>query len=79
MCTVFAHNGGGFWELNPFAGELIHSMSMISTFKITLTIGAAFLLITTRKHRPAQIASWWAGVLYTFLIIRWVTFNSMFM
>jgi hypothetical protein len=79
LCTLIANDAGGLWELNPFAQNLVDHTPMILTFKIALTIGAAMLLLLTRRHRLAQIGSWWAGVLYTVLIVRWATFNSMFM
>lgn len=78
-CTVFASTVGGLWELNPFAGSIINENSGIVVFKLGLTVGAAILLLVTRRHRLAQVGSWWAGVLYTVLILRWTTFNSMFL
>lgn len=79
ICTLCAHNVGGLWELNPFASTLVGYTSLIATFKIALTIGAGTLLLAARRNKLAQIGSWWAGVLYTVLIIRWATFNSMFL
>ena len=79
LCTLLAANAGVLWELNPFAYRLIDDTALIVTFKIALTVGAASLLLLARRHRLAHIGSWWAGVLYTVLIIRWATFNSMFM
>jgi hypothetical protein len=76
-CTLFAHGVGGLWELNPFVGHAMEQTSMVVTFKIALTVSAALLLLATRCHRLAQIGSWWASVLYTVLILRWITFNSM--
>lgn len=76
ICTVFANGAGGLWEINPFAGDLIQHGPSIVAFKLTLTIGAAALLLVTRCHRLAQIGSYWFGVLYTVLILRWITFNS---
>lgn len=76
ICTIFANGAGGLWEINPFAGELIQHGPSIVAFKLTLTIGAAVLFVVTRCHRLAQIGSYWFGVLYTVLILRWITFNS---
>ena len=76
ICTVFANGAGGLWEINPFAGDLIQHGPSIVAFKLSLTIGAAVLLLVTRCHRLAQIGSYWFGVLYTVLILRWITFNS---
>jgi len=78
-CTVFASNVGGLWELNPFAGSIINQKSGIVVFKLGMTAGAAILLLVTRRYRLAQVGSWWIGVLYTVLILRWTTFNSMFL
>ena len=79
LCTLLAANAGVLWELNPFAYKLIDDTALIVTFKIALTVGAASLLLLARRHRLAHIGSWWVGVLYTVLIIRWATFNSMFL
>jgi hypothetical protein len=79
LCTLFASSAGGLWELNPLAGEVVDNMAMIVTFKIALTVGAAILLLVMRHHRLAQIGSWWASVLYTVLMVRWATFNSVLM
>jgi hypothetical protein len=70
---------GGLWELNPFASPIIHDNYGIIAFKLSLTFGAAVLFLVARRHRLAQVGSWWAGVLYTVLILRWATFNTMFM
>jgi len=79
VCTLFANSAGGLWELNPFARELVDNMAMIVMFKMALTVGAAMLLLVMRHHRLAQIGSWWASVLYTVLMVRWATFNSVLM
>jgi len=79
VCTLFAHGVGGLWELNPFAGRLMQDAPMIVMFKLSLTAGAAILFLLTRHHRLTQIGSWWAGVVYTVLILRWTTFNSIFL
>ena len=78
-CTLFAHNAGGLWELNPFVSPIIQQNSVVVVFKLCMTVGAAILLLVTRRHRLTQIGSWWAGVLYTVLILRWTMFNSMFL
>jgi len=78
-CTLFAKGGDGFWEMNPFAGQMLDVPPMVICFKLCLTICPAILLIVTRHHRLAQMTSWWGGVLYTVLMLRWVTYNAMFM
>ena len=79
VCTLFAHGVGGLWELNPFAGRLMQDAPMVVMFKLALTAGAAALFLVTRHHRLTQIGSWWIGVVYTVLILRWTTFNSIFL
>lgn len=78
-CTLFAKGIGGFWEMNPFAGYILHVPPLVVCFKLGLTIGPAILLIIARRRWLAQVASWWGGVLYTVLVLRWVTYNAMFM
>jgi len=79
LCTLFADGLGGLWELNPLADSLLSSRISIVVFKVLLTAGACTLLAYARHHRFAQQAAWWSGVLYTMLILRWATFNSVFM
>ena len=79
ICTLYAQGCGGLWEMNPFATQMMDVPAMVVCFKVSLTICPAILLIVTRTHRLAQITSWWGGVLYTVLILRWVTYNGMFM
>jgi hypothetical protein len=79
LCTLIAVSVGSIWELNPFASPIIHQNYQIIVFKLGITIGAVILLLLARRHRLAQIGSWWAGVLYTVLILRWSTFNTMFL
>ena len=79
VCTLFAHGVGGLWELNPFAGRLMQDAPMVVMFKLALTAGAAILFLVTRHHRLTQVGSWWVGVVYTVLILRWTTFNSIFL
>jgi len=79
VCTLFAHGVGGLWELNPFASRLMQDAPMVVMFKLALTAGAAILFLVTRRHRLTQVGSWWIGVVYTVLILRWTTFNSIFL
>jgi len=79
VCTLFAHGVGGLWELNPFASRLMQDVPIVVMFKLALTAGAATLFLVTRHHRLTQIGSWWIGVVYTVLILRWTTFNSIFL
>ena len=79
VCTLFANGVGGLWELNPFASRLMQDASMVVVFKLALTAGAAILFLLTRHRRLTQIGSWWTGVVYTVLILRWTMFNSIFL
>lgn len=78
VCTLFAHAMGGLWELNPFAGSMMDEGLLVILYKAGLTVGAALLLIVARRHRLAQLAAYWTTVLYTVLILRWITYNAMF-
>jgi len=79
VCTLFANGVGGLWELNPFASRLMQDAPMVVMFKLALTAGAAILFLVTRHRRLTQIGSWWTGVVYTVLILRWTMFNSIFL
>jgi len=78
-CTLCAEHVGGLWEVNPFARSLVARDSSVTAFKLTLTLGGGLLLVAARRSRLAQVGSWWIGVLYTVLILRWATYNSVFM
>ena len=77
-CTLFARGSVGFWEMNPFAATMLDVPPRVVCFKLALTICPAILFIVGRRSKLAQIASWWGGVVYTVLILRWVTYNAMF-
>jgi len=78
ICTLYAHGIGGLWELNPFAGSMMDQTAMVVIFKLGLTLGAALLFFVARHLRIAQVGIYWIGVLYTVLILRWITYNAMF-
>ena len=52
--------------------------AMVVVFKLGLTFGAALLFFVARHLRIAQLGIYWMGVLYTVLILRWITYNAMF-
>jgi hypothetical protein len=79
ICTLFASAIGGLWELNPFAGSMMNESILVVLYKAGLTLGAALLLIVARHRRVAQLATYWCTVIYTVLILRWITYNAMFM
>jgi len=37
------------------------------------------MLVVLRRYRLTQLASWWACVLYTVIMLRWATYNSLFL
>lgn len=77
--TLIAQQTGGFLEMNPLGGELIENPGALSAFKIVTLLGACFILVSLRRYRGAQIASWWLCLVCTVLTFRWLTYNSMFM
>jgi len=80
FCTMTPFRAGTLWELNPLAASpAIPKTDVLVAFKASLTILPATLLLALRHYRIAQLASWWACLLYTVLIFRWTAFNSLFL
>jgi len=79
VCTLSANSLGDMWELNPFAAGMVGHVPTVVTFKLAVTAGAAIVFLTARYHRWVQTGSWWIGVVYTVLILRWATYNSLVM
>jgi len=77
VCTLLGRVAAGIWELNPVADSLMTNFSHVVAFKLALTAGAAALFLIARRCRLAQVGSWWIGVVYTVLILRWTTCNSL--
>ncbi|MBN2131957.1 MAG: hypothetical protein JW741_20820 [Sedimentisphaerales bacterium] len=77
VCTLLGRAAAGIWELNPVANSLMANFSHVVVFKLALTVGAAALFLIARRCRLAQVGSWWVGVVYTVLILRWTTCNSL--
>ncbi len=78
VCTLFTHGLGSLWELNPLAEPLLAHGPTVVAFKLGLTAGAALVFLLARSCRLAQVGSWWLGVVYTILILRWTTCSSVF-
>jgi len=76
--TLAAQQTGGFLELNPLGSRLIESPWLLIAFKTVTLAGAAAILVSLRRYRGAQIASWWLCLVCTVLAFRWLTYNSMF-
>jgi len=79
FCTMTSFRAGTLWELNPLAAPVLHKTDALVAFKASLTILPATILLALRHYRIAQLASWWACLLYTVLIFRWTAFNSLFL
>lgn len=77
--TVIAWNSGQMRELNPVGQHLITDPALLVGFKVTATLIGAGILLTLKRYRGAQLASWWMCLVLTVLTFRWLTFNSMFM
>ena len=77
LCTLCAHDLGNFRELNPLAAPLLSHAPSVVAFKLSLTLGAAIVFLVARSRRLVQIGSWWMGVVYTVLILRWAAYGSL--
>jgi len=78
VLTLAAQQTGGFLELNPLGSQLVESPGLLIAFKIVTLLGASLILVSLRRYRGAQIASWWLCLVCTVLAFRWLTYNSMF-
>lgn len=78
-CTLLAVQSGGFWEINPLAHRMMGNLTAVAVWKIGLVGVGAAMLVVLRRYRLTQIASWWTCVFYTVLMLRWATYNSMFL
>ena len=78
-CTAVAEQAGGFLELNPLGSRMTGEPLTLAAFKITTLILACGILLTLRKYRGAQAASWWMCLVVTVVALRWLTYNSMFL
>ena len=76
VATLFFLQSGAVIEVNPLVAGIIESPISTTLFKVTLTGGAIALLLAMRRHRPAQLAAWWACVINTVLLLRWATVTS---
>jgi len=76
VCTLLAYDLGGLWELNPLVAPLLTHGPSVVVFKMGLTVGAAIIFLVARSCRLAQVGSWWVGVVYTILILRWTACSS---
>ncbi len=71
--TLLGSKNSEITELNPFAGPLLAAPHLLIFFKAaatTLTIGLLFAL---KEHRLARLAAWWACLILTLVVLRWLT------
>lgn len=79
LLTIAPQQTGGFLEFNPLSGQLTESPLLLAAFKMAILLAACLILVTLRRYRGAQIASWWMCLVYTVLTFRWLTYNSLFL
>lgn len=78
-CTLLAVQAGGFWELNPVAERLVSSVGHMVVFKTSLIAAGAAILFIFRTYRFTQNAAWWVCIFHMVLMLRWATYNSLFL
>ena len=76
--TILVSRTGSMKELNPLGSALINDPQSLIILKVVATSVAVGILSALKRHRIAQKGSWWGCLVYTLLIARWLTFNSMF-
>lgn len=76
--TILISRTGAMKELNPLGSALIEDPFLLVAFKAATTFGAVGILLSLRHHTVARAGSWWACLICTLLMMRWLTFNSMF-
>lgn len=79
VSTLIAKQAGGFWEINPLGERLIDNQTALIAFKITALVISATILLSLRRYRSSQIASWWMCFVCTILTFRWAMYNSLFL
>ena len=77
--TLLAQQAGGFLELNPLGDKLASNPAYLAAFKISVLLISCLILLSLRKYRGAQAASWWLCFVCAILTFRWLTYNSMFL
>ena len=75
--TLLAHQAGAMTEVNPIGNELIGNPELLILFKIGLTAAALLILYSSRRHRTAQLASWWTCLILVLVTARWLTVSSL--
>ena len=72
---------GGNWKNPVYRLELRELLPQDAkaeyiTRELTMSNSDTILLIVARCSKLAQMTSWWVGVLYTVLILRWIMYNG---
>ena len=52
---------------------------LLVLLKVASLLVACSILLTLRRYRGAQLASWWLCLLGAMLMFRWLTYNSLFL
>ncbi|MEO2018210.1 MAG: hypothetical protein ABGZ53_27980 [Fuerstiella sp.] len=76
--SILVSQTGSMKELNPLGSALIQDPQSLIVLKVVATSVAVGILLTLQRHRIAQQGSWWGCLICTLLMVRWLTFNSMF-
>ena len=74
--TIFAHEIGGFEELNPLAHRLLDTSWLLTAFKLGAVAGGSTILLLLRRHRIAELVCWCLCVVYTVLAFMWMKYYS---
>jgi len=76
-CTLLARGSDGFVEINPLGSGLLEDPVMLAAFKISSLLIGCGILLSLRRYRGAQVASWWLCLVCTILTFRWATYGSL--
>ena len=76
--TILVSQTGSMRELNPLGSTLIKDPQSLIILKVVATSVAIGILLVLQRHQIAQKGSWWGCLICTLLMVRWLTFNSMF-
>mgnify|MGYP006928176831 CR=1 FL=1 len=76
--TILVSQTGSMRELNPLGSALIKDPQSLIILKLVATSVAVGILLVLQRHQIAQKGSWWGCLICTLLMVRWLTFNSMF-
>jgi len=70
--TIQAHRTGHFHELNPIARDLLDRPWALAGFKLAAVSAGSMILLSLRRHRLTELATWFLLLAYTALAIRWL-------